>query len=109
MIRILRNSQRLLFESLLLQEMSDSSPLLLGNVHKNLNEIVFILNKLCSKVTNLICRLEIPPHDGRLVLEHGEQQLVADHIQIFIHSINSGIVRLIAELEMEFTLHVSTK
>ena len=60
-LRVGGDGEGLLLEALCLQEARDPVVLVLGHLGEHRGR-----------------RLEVPPHDRRLVLEHGEEELVRD-------------------------------
>lgn len=65
---------------LLLQKVGHSDPLLLGDGGQE-----------------LVGRAEVPPHDGRLVLQHGEQQGVADDVQLLVSQVETVVLGDVAQ------------
>lgn len=60
--------------------MRDSGPLFLRNGRED-----------------LIGHAKVPPHDSRLVLQHGDQQGVAHDVQFFIPQIQPVVLRDVAQ------------
>lgn len=60
--------------------MGDSGPLFLWNGGKD-----------------LVSHAEVPPHDSRLVLQHRDQEGVADNVQFFVPQIKPVVFRNIAQ------------
>ena len=52
-----------------------------------------------DRAQKLIGSVEVASHDGRLILEHSEKQLVRNDVMIFVARINAIVFLHIAELQ----------
>ena len=50
-----------------------------------------------SKGNYLVSCFEVPPHDGRLILQDGEEELEAHHIQLLVPQVQPAVRRDIAQ------------
>ena len=72
--------QSLLLESLLLKKLSDCCSLLPWH-----------------ELQHALRRVEVPPHDGGLVLEHGHQQMEAHHVELLVAQVEAVVLRDVAQ------------
>ena len=54
------------------------------------------MNHICYGFSGVTPHLA---HDGRLVLEDGEEQLVRDDTELLVHEVQPRVLRHVAELE----------
>ena len=50
-----------------------------------------------SKGNYLVSCFEVPPHDGSLILQDGEEELEAHHIQLLVPQVQPAVRRDIAQ------------
>ena len=48
-------------------------------------------------IFNLVCCVEVFPHDGRLVLEDRELERIADDVQLLVTKVDSIVTRNVAQ------------
>ncbi len=60
--------------------MSDASPLVLGDLDQD-----------------LVGGIKVLPHDRGLVLEHGDEELEGDHVQLLVAQVQAAVLGYVAE------------